>query len=340
MYKALIVDDERMIREGIQAAVNWRALEISHADTASSAIEALTKHSRLSADIIITDISMTEMTGLELIKKINQASPQVKILVLTGYDSFEYAQSCLHMEVEDFLLKPVEESVLEEALKRIVRKLNREKEAEKTKKTFMEMKSIILANTGNPEEIQKAFETFEKTVKSYNTAHAMVCRCCFEIASSLYFTYISDTGGEMDGKLVSLSHALHGAKRNEALEFTKTFIFQILDKDIKTTHEIIAKAKQIIAEDLAEELSVTNLAETLYVTPNYFSRLFKRITGEGCNEYIVRKRMEKAKYLLETTTLKMSRIAAMVGYRDTNYFSLAFKRHTGMSPTVYREKNP
>lgn len=58
---------------------------------------------------------------------------------------------------------------------------------------------------------------------------------------------------------------------------------------------------------------------------------------EGCNEYVVKKRIEKSRYLLETTTIKAGKIAAMVGYHDTNYFSLAFKKHTGMSPTRYRE---
>ncbi len=60
------------------------------------------------------------------------------------------------------------------------------------------------------------------------------------------------------------------------------------------------------------------------------------MTKEGCNEYIVRKRIEKAKSLLETTSMKTGKIAMMVGYRDTNYFSLV--QHTGKSPTEYREE--
>ena len=84
--------------------------------------------------------------------------------------------------------------------------------------------------------------------------------------------------------------------------------------------------------DLLQYLSL------IHISPNYFSRLFKRVTKEGCNEYIVRKRIEKAKSLLETTSLKTGKIAMMVGYRDTNYFSLAFKKHTGKSPTKYREE--
>ena len=110
------------------------------------------------------------------------------------------------------------------------------------------------------------------------------------------------------------------------------FISQLLGSEEENVHEIITKAKHYIDEHLTEELSVSNIAASLYITPNYFSRLFKRVTKEGCNEYIVRKRIEKAKSLLETTSMKTGKIAMMVGYRDTNYFSLAFKKHTGNPP--------
>lgn len=166
----------------------------------------------------------------------------------------------------------------------------------------------------------------------------MVRRNCFEIASALYFSYLGDSGEVESGKLDSLSKSLICADREEACEVTRMFISQLLCKEEENVHEIITKAKHYIDEHLTEELSVSNIAASLYITPNYFSRLFKRVTKEGCNEYIVRKRIEKAKSLLETTSMKTGKIAMMVGYRDTNYFSLAFKKHTGKSPTKYREE--
>ena len=119
---------------------------------------------------------------------------------------------------------------------------------------------------------------------------------------------------------------------------TRMFISQLIRKEEENVSHIIAQAKHYIEDHLMDDLSVSSIASNLYITPNYFSRLFKREMKEGCNEYIVRKRIEKAKSLLETTSMRVSRIAAMVGYRDTNYFSLAFKKHTGESPTKYREK--
>ena len=127
-----------------------------------------------------------------------------------------------------------------------------------------------------------------------------------------------------------------GTDKEKAEEVAEMFLQKILAKEEGDEHEIIRKVKNMIHEDLSQDLTVANLAAQLYVSPNYLSRLFKQITGEGCNEYIVRKRIEKAKSLLETTSLKTGEIAMMVGYHDMNYFSLAFKKHIGKAPTKYR----
>ncbi len=164
-------------------------------------------------------------------------------------------------------------------------------------------------------------------------------QCCYEIASSVYYNYINDTGSQTDDRLISYMKVLRDSDKEQACEVTRIFLRKLLDEnDQKDVHEILSKSKRYIAEHLSEDLSVAHIAAELYLTPNYFSRLFKRVAGEGCNEYIVRKRIEKAKILLQTTNLKASKIADMVGYRDTNYFSLAFKKNTGVSPTKYREQ--
>ena len=108
MYKALIVDDERIIRQGIRMVVPWERLGIGEVFMASSGQEALGIFKEERPDIMITDIRMTEVTGLELISQIRELNEDLKIIVLTGYDSFEYARECLRMRVDEFLLKPVD----------------------------------------------------------------------------------------------------------------------------------------------------------------------------------------------------------------------------------------
>ena len=514
MYKALIVDDEKMIRMGMKKVIPWEQLGIGEVYTAASATEALDVLENYKPQIMITDIQMNGMTGLELIEKARDIIPELRVIVLTGYDSFEYARQSLRLQVQDFFLKPIEEENLSRVLKEQVAYLN---EAEEEKRNFLlrqrtqgtaeqmelekcirgiinrskessefmgvleqyygfqmdqglqivlvmpaqnysgqeseqdfhemsvknicmsvvdaqgkgitfsddgiigivyfteeessvlehieelsgilkdefdtnpkivmgsavsgfsnlhisyndakylldtekesiqdiiqtfgeqnknnifrdifsELKGIMCSNTGNTEYVMKAFRTFAKATKSYNLSQQTVRRLCFEMASATYFAYMGESKETESGRLDALSKSLLSANREEACEVTEMFLNQMLGKEEESVHEIVDKAKYYISEHLTEELTVSNIAASLYITPNYFSRLFKRVTKEGCNEYIVRKRIEKAKSLLETTSLKTGKIAMMVGYRDTNYFSLAFKKHTGKSPTKYREE--
>ena len=99
---------------------------------------------------------------------------------------------------------------------------------------------------------------------------------------------------------------------------------------------IVARAKAYVRDHLDSDLTVSSIAAELYITPNYLSKLFGRENRESCNEYITRKRMEKARNLLRDTSLPVGEIASAVGYRDQNYFSLTFRKFSGMSPLQFR----
>ena len=512
MYQILVVDDEQMIRMGIKRALAWNTLGINRVYTASSGKEALEQLREHRPQIMLTDIYMSEMTGLELIEAAKSIVPCLRVLVLTGYDRFDYARECLRLHVEDFLLKPIDGEVLRESIFRQVqaldelqqesrpaqlratglqeqmrlekemralvrRKLSEQETAdlcrrnrfdcgqllqaavlvpelymeqqgangframmarsicismvdrqgkgvtfadsdgtiilvfflgenaesgveqaesltgvladdfdtaprivlgscekgfsnlyisyndarmmlqdEKTEfcsivqtvpdrrretlfqDVYTELKGMMCANVGDTDKVLKAYATFCKAVDSYNLSAANTRRCCLEIASSVYYSILTQKSVENGESLNALAQSLTHAVRADACEMTRMYLTKLLEQGSHGVHDLVSAARRYIDAHLDEELSVASIASSLFVTPNYFSRLFKRVTGEGCNEYIVRKRIEKAKSLLETTSLKTGRIAMMVGYRDTNYFSLAFKKHTGQSPTQYREE--
>lgn len=147
MYKILIVDDEKMIRMGIKKVIDWEALGICEVFTASSAREALEIIEEYEPEIMITDIQMSEMTGLQLIEAARKRQPKLRVLVLTGYDSFEYARQSLRLQVQDLFLKPVDEEVLSKAVKAQVEYLEAAKAEEKS--------SLILQRTqGTVEQTQ------------------------------------------------------------------------------------------------------------------------------------------------------------------------------------------
>lgn len=128
--KALIVDDEKMIRIGIQKVIRWEEIGIEQVFTAASGKEAYEIVEEEKPEIMVTDINMAEMSGLDLIELVKSIVPEMRIIVLTGYDRFEYARQCLRLSVQEFLLKPIDEEVLTQTLKKQVQYLEELKEAE------------------------------------------------------------------------------------------------------------------------------------------------------------------------------------------------------------------
>ena len=115
-YKILIVDDEKMIRMGIRNAMPWEQMQIAEVYTASSAGEAEELIREHQPEIMITDISMTEMSGLELVEQIRGEKNDMRVIVLTGCDRFDYARQALQLQVHDFLLKPIDEMELKKSI--------------------------------------------------------------------------------------------------------------------------------------------------------------------------------------------------------------------------------
>ncbi len=98
----------------------------------------------------------------------------------------------------------------------------------------------------------------------------------------------------------------------------------------------VANAIEYIRQNLKRELTRTEIAEAVYLNPEYLSRLFKKETGIALYEYITREKMEQAKCMLKSTDIPVSLIALKIGYTNFSYFSQVFRRYTGMSPLEYR----
>lgn len=106
---------------------------------------------------------------------------------------------------------------------------------------------------------------------------------------------------------------------------------------MERTNDIIGRVHQYIHEFLHEELSLTTLAELVYLSPPYFSRMYKQKTGKGLLEYINETRINRAKLLLKTTDKKIYEIAAEVGLESAPYFTRLFRKKTLVTPQQYRD---
>lgn len=185
---------------------------------------------------------------------------------------------------------------------------------------------------------------------------AQIRRECSELALVFQWRHLSSGAYDLHSNLPDQNnHSLDTSSRESfdrflqdltrldatsACQRLNSFVQESLieESDYIVINPIVQDAIKYIKSHLPDDLSVAGLAEQLHVSPNYLSRIFRQSANEGCNEYIVRKRMELAQTLLATTALKTYEVAEQVGYQDKNYFSLAFRKHTGQTPTDYRKQ--
>lgn len=126
----LVVDDEKHYADSLADTIPWTTLGISRVLKAYSAGEALVLMETLPVDILMTDIRMPRMNGLELIEQARRSIPHLKCLLLTGYADFEYARKAIELQALDYLMKPAKDEQLLEAMGRIVKQLEQERAIE------------------------------------------------------------------------------------------------------------------------------------------------------------------------------------------------------------------
>lgn len=130
MYKVLIVDDEPLVLKGIENFINWEAYGVTVCGTASNGLEAYKLIEQEEPDIVITDIKMPYMSGIELIEKVSPKYPDIEFIILSAYAEFEHAKKAMRYGVMYYLLKPTGVYEIEDIIKGIVGSIEKEPEAE------------------------------------------------------------------------------------------------------------------------------------------------------------------------------------------------------------------
>lgn len=118
----LVVDDQRLSRAGIVKMIEWERLGLTLAGESANGREALERIGDVEADIVITDVRMPVMSGLELIEKAKEQYPGLSYIVISGYDDYSYVRKSIQLTVADYLLKPVDPQELNALLEKIVRR--------------------------------------------------------------------------------------------------------------------------------------------------------------------------------------------------------------------------
>ena len=141
MYKLMLVDDEVDVREGLLSEIDWEMHGFVVEGTAENGREAMELIDRLSPDVVLTDISMPFMDGLALSDWIRREHPAVRIVLLSGYDEFEYAQRAIKLDIDEYILKPFDAEQIVQVIKKVKERLDveiaRRKDMELLRKHYL-----------------------------------------------------------------------------------------------------------------------------------------------------------------------------------------------------------
>lgn len=198
MFKLLIVDDERIIREGLKNVVHWETLGFSVVSMKGNGQEALEYMSQHQIDAVLADIRMPKMSGLEFCRKVARIYPDVRIIILSGYDHFEYAQDAIHSGIVfHYLLKPVREAEIQEVFTRLA--------------DYLSLKQKNDRKTARLQKLE-ASDLFQKLIK--NIAVIDIDR----------FKKILGITVELSMNLLRISPLNSGLNYEQQVEFTNTIL--------------------------------------------------------------------------------------------------------------------
>ncbi len=376
MPKVLIVDDEELQRQALrQIIVECHLPDTDVIAEASNGRRALEVASASEPDIVLMDIEMPEMDGLKTIAALKDKYPNIKTIVITAYDYFEYAQQALKLGANDFLLKPVRTETLRTELVN----MSREIENEKAKQDAMMAPSHVSLTgknlTDHVDDVQDSGSTmspypFEKEEQLVSlvrlgdraNAQGVLVEILQEIRSAGHdyldlakmrvhelLTIISRSaaeggadGGEIfKAKLRHLDQVASAKTTRElqdaAMHAVDAFVDLVIERKELSKLQLMKDAMAFIQANYQRGLTLGEVARVVDLSPGYFSRLFKKWRGITWTEYVAQLRMEKAMRLLRNSGQSIGEISSALGYGDPNYFSRAFSKATGMSPSKFRQ---
>jgi len=349
MYKVLLVDDESIVKQSIKMLIELADCGFAVVGEAKNGQQALERIRELSPDVLITDIHMPVMDGLELLERASAEFPDLYSVILSGYDEFSYAQKAMRFGAQDYLLKPITPENVEALLLKIWNALeaNRKQMFEelewnwycKVKAREIAEKIWMLDEAGVEGLIAEALEHAARTsdVKSPE-------RKAVPLLDALIRECLARMPEADDEARLSLDRTakalLEGPSRADAVDaLAKDAMSYIRHRRNWGRRKQIEQVVQYIGEQYADaNLSLTDVAERVGLSPSRVSTLFKEEMGESFIQHVTRIRMEKAKALLANPAIKTYEISEQIGYPNYSHFNKAFRRYTGVSPTEFKKR--
>lgn len=393
MYSLIIIDDEKISRMTLSGYISSFHPDFQVTGTFSNGAEALEYLEKHPVHVIITDIRMPQMDGLEFSAYVHEHFPHITLIIISGFCEFEYAQKAIRYGVISYLNKPVDFDELSLILKRVSEKLRTtyiqnsccdediqlffselingnldEKEA-LLRFSALEWEGhpqdyhgcLLYVDLESSKELNKWKYERETLATTLTNGLRMILTDCsvyylFRLGMRYFFIILQkDAEPAIYTEPINtiLFRLLH-FQCSTRIQTSFAGILSLLHTPFPEYHEILAppsydldeveqdtviqKSKEYIQLHYAEDITRDDVAAAVYLSPVYFSRIFKQKTGLNYIDYLTSLRMQKAAEFL-STSMDIQDISRAVGYQSRNRFYVNFRQYFGCTPTEYRRQN-
>jgi two-component system response regulator YesN len=357
-YSSIIVDDEHLIRSSLMNKIN-NCHNVIAAGSAANGLKCLEWLTQNYADICITDVQMPHMDGLELIHEINERYPWITCIVVSSHDDFTYVRKSLQLSAVDYVLKPVEQSMLSDVLGIAVRRLQQIRKDRAVALLLKKIDSyssmlerwVYQLQTVQVERIEllivETLEMLEEWVGHQyyllNELSIVWLELVLEKIKQEKIHLELEENNDLNlqpkmipweqvrffFRLVCVGRLEQGARK--------------LFEERKGTRRncstrTIEQVKQYLQQHYSEKINLQEVADAVAMSRTYLSNLFKQETGTTIWNYLISIRMLHARKLLLGSSLKSYEIALKVGYENSIHFSKLFKDHYGLTPMDFKKR--
>lgn len=342
MYNIVIVEDEPIELESLTRIIS-RCVEnsvIYEASTGRKAIQLIDELSQI--DMMFVDINIPLPNGNQVIEYLKKKNCNTKVIVTTANDDFEIVRHMLSLKVDDYLLKPVKQSLLCETIQKTL--LVDEQATLATRKMRQEISDLInscdyprwhdyLSGILDAAYIEQQESNDESTRLTDFLELVQQHLAGLGDKYSVSRNQVADLIQYISQKGLSVNNYW---RIMMSLLTLSEDIFEQTYKNNSNNIDFVGRSLFYIEKGMLENLTLDDIAAKVFVSHCYLSRAFKKNLGIGFSSYITGRKIALAKSLLQFSDLKVNTIALELGWQDANYFCRIFKKETQIAPSDYR----
>lgn len=347
--KVLIVDDEILVRKGLVMSIPWDSLGFLQIFEASNGREALSVAVQEKPDLIVTDIRMPQMDGLELIEHVRNNKIHSIIICLSCLNDPEYIRKAMRFDgAIDYIPKL---SMTSEELVEVIRRAFETND-------FAAAQNPPMQNAGSMLDFEQRFlitellqtndidATLNELDRMLKFSSELIFRDCilpevFALYASVYKDLQQDLYEIRVNRQPILSYVENSdlAVIQEVGHVVVKSIFNRYNEQLQKRYgREIALAITYLYQNYRLNISQEDVARCIPLNSSYFSKFFKKQTGQSYINFLNSLRMTKACFYLDESDYSVAEISERVGFANETYFSRLFKNLMGYSPMVYRKK--